>query len=292
MSGQTIPSWYLVGTADRIIPPAEQRIMARRAHAHTVEIRASHLSMISHPDAVTHLVEQAAHSTTSRVRSGRRSRPPPGAVTAGQRRQQELPWIFTSPAGHGSRHRREQGHRPRRDQGAGAARPRLGGVASVTDEDWTTALTINFLAAVRATRAALPHLLARGTGTIVTVSSVNSFLPDPLVVDYSAAKTALANFLKSLSKEVGPKGVRVNTVSPGPVATGLWLGDDGVAATVAKAAGGRPEDVAEHAAAASMTGRFTRPEEVADLVLLLASDRAGNVTGADFVIDGGLISTL
>ncbi len=174
----------------------------------------------------------------------------------------------------------------------GAVRPRLGGFLSVTDDDWAAAMTINFFAAVRTTRAALPHLLGRGAGTIVTICSVNSFLPDPLVIDYSAAKAALANFSKSLSKEVGPRGIRVNTVSPGPVATALWLGDDGVAATVARASGGDSGAVAEQAAKDSVTGRFTRPEEVADLVVLLASDRAGNVTGADFVIDGGLVTTL
>jgi NAD(P)-dependent dehydrogenase (short-subunit alcohol dehydrogenase family) len=126
----------------------------------------------------------------------------------------------------------------------------------------------------------------------VTTSSVNAFLPDPLVIDYSAAKAALANFCKALSKEVGPRGVRVNTVSPGPVATALWLGDGGVAQTVARATGAQPDAVAKQAAEQMVTGRFTRPQEVADLVLLLASDRAGNVTGADFVIDGGLITTL
>jgi NAD(P)-dependent dehydrogenase (short-subunit alcohol dehydrogenase family) len=174
----------------------------------------------------------------------------------------------------------------------GAVRPRPGGFLSVTDEDWLGALTINFLAAVRTTRAALPHLLDRGAGTIVTICSVNAFLPDPLVIDYCAAKAALANFSKALSKEVGPRGIRVNTVSPGPVSTGLWLGKDGVAETIAHASGGDPDAVARQAASGSVTGRFTHPEEVADLVLLLASDRAGNVTGADFVIDGGLITTL
>jgi len=72
----------------------------------------------------------------------------------------------------------------------GAVRPRTGGFLSITDDDWISALTINFLAAVRTTRAALPFLLHRGTGTIVTVASVNSWLPDPLVIDYSAAKAA------------------------------------------------------------------------------------------------------
>jgi NAD(P)-dependent dehydrogenase (short-subunit alcohol dehydrogenase family) len=174
----------------------------------------------------------------------------------------------------------------------GAVHPRPEGFLSLTDDDWTWAFTINFLAAVRTTRAALPHLLQRKASAIVTICSVNASLPDPLVIDYSAAKGALLNFCKSLSKELGPKGVRVNAVSPGPVSTGLWLAQDGVAATVAAATGGKADDVAERAAAQSVTGRFTSPEEVADLVLMLASDRAGNITGANFAIDGGLISTL
>src|SRR5205814_7945745 len=116
----------------------------------------------------------------------------------------------------------------------GAVRPRTGGFLSVTEDDWLSTLTITFLAAVRTTRAALPHLLDRGNGVIVTINSVNARLPDPLVIDYGAAKAALANFSKSLSKEVASRGVRVTTVSPGPVSTGLWLGTDGVAATVAR----------------------------------------------------------
>jgi NAD(P)-dependent dehydrogenase (short-subunit alcohol dehydrogenase family) len=138
----------------------------------------------------------------------------------------------------------------------------------------------------------VPELARRGGGSIVTISSVNASLPDPLVVDYSAAKAALTNFSKSLSKDVGPRGIRVNTISPGPVATALWLGENGVAQSVSHAGGGSPEEVAAAAAAASVTGRFTQPEEVADLVLVLASDRFGNVTGADFRIDGGLIDTI
>jgi NAD(P)-dependent dehydrogenase (short-subunit alcohol dehydrogenase family) len=174
----------------------------------------------------------------------------------------------------------------------GTVRTHLGGFLSITDDDWDRALTINFLAAVRTTRAALPNLIARGAGTIVTVSSVNSFLPDPNIVDYTAAKAALTNFSKALSKEMGPRGIRVNTVSPGPVTTALWLGDDGVAQTFAHATGVDAGAVAQGVADMSATGRFTTPEEVADLVVLLASDRAGNVTGSDFVIDGGLIATL
>ena len=121
---------------------------------------------------------------------------------------------------------------------------------------------------------------------------MNAALPDPAVIDYSAAKAALANFAKALSKEVGARGVRVNTVSPGPVATALWLGAGGVADTVAQATGLKPEEIVDKAAHDSVTGRFTRPDEVADLVLLLASDRSANVTGADITVDGGLIPTL
>jgi NAD(P)-dependent dehydrogenase (short-subunit alcohol dehydrogenase family) len=152
-------------------------------------------------------------------------------------------------------------------------------------------LNINLMSAVRATRSVLPAMLAAGKGAIVNICSVNSTLSDPAVIDYSAAKAALASFSKALSKEVGPSGVRVNTVSPGPVATDLWLGADGVAARVGRATGTSPEDVAGGAAGSMVTGRFTRPEEVADLVLLLASDVTGNVTGADIRIDGGLIPT-
>jgi NAD(P)-dependent dehydrogenase (short-subunit alcohol dehydrogenase family) len=173
----------------------------------------------------------------------------------------------------------------------GAATPRLAGFTAVTDEQWSTAYTLNLMAAVRTTRAALPMMMARGRGSILSTCSVNAFLPDPAVMDYSAAKAALRSFCKSLSKELGPTGIRVNTVSPGPVSTDLWLGHDGIAARVASSRGGDPGAVAAAAAGESVTGRFTRPEEVAALVTFLASDVAGNITGTDVVIDGGLIST-
>jgi NAD(P)-dependent dehydrogenase (short-subunit alcohol dehydrogenase family) len=173
----------------------------------------------------------------------------------------------------------------------GAAHPRPGGFLSITDDDWLETLMLDLMSTVRATRAALPHLIA-SRGTIVTVASVNATLPDPLVMDYSAAKAAVASFCKSLSKEVGPQGVRVNTISPGPVATDLWLGHGGVAETVGGAVGLAPEEIQKKAAGDSVTGRFSTPEEVATLVLMAASDKIGNVTGADFLIDGGLVGTL
>jgi NAD(P)-dependent dehydrogenase (short-subunit alcohol dehydrogenase family) len=174
----------------------------------------------------------------------------------------------------------------------GAVRPRVEGFLATTDADWDWTFTINLMAAVRATRAALPHLIETGNGRIVTVSSVNARLPDPLVIDYSAAKAALSSFGKALSKQVGALGVRVNSVSPGPVETPLWQGADGVAATVGAKQGVDAASVAASAAAQAATGRFTLPSEVADLVVFLASERSGNVTGADFLIDGGMTDVL
>jgi NAD(P)-dependent dehydrogenase (short-subunit alcohol dehydrogenase family) len=76
------------------------------------------------------------------------------------------------------------------------------------------------------------------------------------------------------------------------VATDLWLGREGVAATVSQATGANAADVQNQAAGTTATGRFSQPEEVADLILYLASDRSANITGSDFTIDGGLVPTL
>jgi len=173
----------------------------------------------------------------------------------------------------------------------GSAPARTGGFLSVSDADWARTIDLNLLAAVRMTRAVLPGMLAAGSGSIVTVASVNATLPDPMVIDYSAAKAALIAFSKALSKEIGGRGVRVNTVSPGPVETELWLGGGGVAATVSAAVGRQPSDIVAQAAASTVTGRFSRPDEVADVVLFLAGDRSGNITGSNFTIDGGLVPT-
>jgi NAD(P)-dependent dehydrogenase (short-subunit alcohol dehydrogenase family) len=135
-------------------------------------------------------------------------------------------------------------------------------------------------------------MVEQGGGAIVNVCSVNAFYqPDAATIDYGAAKAALLNLSKSLSQEFGPNGIRVNCVSPGPVGTDLWLGEHGVAETVAAATGADADSVREAVTAGIATGRFTTPAEVATLVALLASARTANVTGADFVIDGGLVKT-
>ena len=92
------------------------------------------------------------------------------------------------------------------------------------------------MAAVRTTRAAIPGYRARRRQRRHD-PSVNAYMPDPVVVDYAAAKAAVWNLSKALSKEFGAQGIRFNTISPGPVATPLWLGEHGVAATVAKSMG-------------------------------------------------------
>lgn len=175
---------------------------------------------------------------------------------------------------------------------AGAVTPRPGGFVSVTDEDWNAAWSLGMMAAVRTTRAAIPGMTARGSGSIVTIGSVNAFYPDPGIPDYCAVKAALTNLTKALSKELGPKGVRANSVSPGPVSTDLWFGDGGVADVIGKSSGASAQEVADGAVAGTATGRFTTPDEVADLVVFLASDRAANITGADMTIDGGFITTV
>ena len=113
------------------------------------------------------------------------------------------------------------------------------------------------------------------------------------MIDYGAAKAALLNCHKALSQELGPQGIRVNSVSPGPVATDLWLGDHGVAATVGAGDRRRRRHARERIAAVGgmPTGRFTTPEEVATLVALLASAADRERDRLNYVIDGGLIKT-
>jgi NAD(P)-dependent dehydrogenase (short-subunit alcohol dehydrogenase family) len=155
----------------------------------------------------------------------------------------------------------------------GGLRRRLNGFLNVTDDDFEWALLMNFFINLRATRAALTMMVQQGAGTIINITSVNAFYqPDVATVDYGAAKAAVVNVTKSLAQEFGPSGIRINAVSPGPVS------DERLPSR-------RPGD-------GSATGRTTTPAEVAALVVFLASDRAANITGANYVIDGGHVKAV
>ncbi|MEU5565859.1 oxidoreductase [Micromonospora musae] len=179
--------------------------------------------------------------------------------------------------------------------GLAGGSPRLGGFLSVSDADWISSFELNLLSAVRATRVAVPALLERGGGAIVNVGSVNALLPDPGVVDYSATKAALTNLAKSLSAEFASQGIRVNTVSPGPVATPFWTAPGALGEQLATAfgtdMGGAMRAMADGLGGIKL-GRFGTAEEIAHLVVFLASPAASWMTGSDVVIDGGLVKTL
>lgn len=167
------------------------------------------------------------------------------------------------------------------------------GFLSVDDAHWDHVIELNLMSAVRATRAALPSLLER-QGAIVNIASANARMAQPVVVAYAAAKAALLNLGKALAEEFGPQGVRVNTISPGPVLTGMWTEEDSPGAAIARAVGLDRTQLAEQfpGMAGMTSGRFADAREVAALVLLLASDAAPSVRGADLVIDGGALKTI
>ncbi len=169
------------------------------------------------------------------------------------------------------------------------------GFLAVEDDMWQEVWDLNFMSAVRLTRAALPSLLAEGGGAIVNMASINARLPGAGVVDYSCAKAALVNLTKTLALEFGPAGVRVNSVSPGPVRTGLWLDEGGLGDRLATAMGTDREsamDLMVESLGGIPLGRFGEPDEIAGLVAFLAGPQGSYINGADYVIDGGLVKSL
>ncbi len=173
----------------------------------------------------------------------------------------------------------------------GATLPRFSFMAG-DDADWQSMFELNLFSAVRAVRAAVPCMLERGGGAVVNVSTGSARAPGAMNADYAAAKAGLTVLTKALSEEYAPQGIRVNTVSPGPVRTPWWT-DEGGAADVLAAAFGTDRDsllttVAPEAMHLS-TGRRVDPQEVADVIVLLASPRSASTTGADVAVDAGFL---
>jgi NAD(P)-dependent dehydrogenase (short-subunit alcohol dehydrogenase family) len=167
------------------------------------------------------------------------------------------------------------------------------GFLDADDAEWARMFDINVLATVRATRAALPSLIQR-QGAIVNVSSIIAQMPGGLPAAYCSAKAALTALGKSLAEEFGPGGVRVNTISPGLVRTPVYEDPDGPVGKMAAEAGISLAEFVQQLAKAQniTTGRMTEAEEVAALIAFLLSYAAGNITGANYVIDGGTTKTV
>lgn len=168
-----------------------------------------------------------------------------------------------------------------------------GGFVALTDEHWMAELNLNLLATVRLDRLLIPQMLERRAGAVVHVTSIQSVLPLPeATTAYASAKAALRTYSKSLSKELGPKGVRVNVVSPG------WIMTDSSVDLLQRlqAANGGTIEAARQVVLDSLggipIGRAAEPHEVADLIAYLASDRAAAIHGAEFTIDGGTVPTV
>ena len=175
---------------------------------------------------------------------------------------------------------------------AGGTETKPGGFEVLTDEDWQRILEVNLLAAVRLDRAFLPGMIERKSGVVIHISSVAHRLPFPnSTLAYAAAKAALTTYGKGLAKAVAPKGVRVTTISPGFIETS---GAKGMIADISRGSG-ISEDAARRRIMDMLggipIGRTGRPEEVAELVAFLASDRGAFISGADYIIDGGTMPT-
>ena len=175
--------------------------------------------------------------------------------------------------------------------GGGSAPP--GGFALLTSELWNRTLELNLLGAVRLDRGLVPKMIDAGQGAIVHVTSIQRKMPlYDATLAYAAAKAALATYSKGLAKELAPHGIRVNTVAPGMMQT------DGLESLIDRISKGRgiDRDAALRQIMDSLggipIGRPSKPEEVAELIAFLVSDRASTITGAEHVIDGGTLPTI
>lgn len=168
-----------------------------------------------------------------------------------------------------------------------------GGFAALTDERWLDELNLNLLSAVRLDRALVPGMIAHAKGVVIHISSIQRKLPLPeSTTAYAAAKAALTTYSKALSKELGPKGVRVTSISPGWIYT---TASEDLVKRIAES-GGTTEEAARQSILASLggipIGRPAWPWEIAELVAFLASGRAASIHGTEYVIDGGTLPVI
>jgi len=167
----------------------------------------------------------------------------------------------------------------------------LHNLLDLPDSAWEHTFNLHFYSALRVSRAALPSLIERH-GTIINVSSTGARLAGPGPFDYNASKAALNALTKVIAEQFGAEGVRAITVSPGPVATGVWTDPDGPIARLAEQNGVDHQEFADQLLSnfGATTGRITTPEEVARLIAFIASPN--NITGAEYLIDGGVVKTI
>lgn len=162
----------------------------------------------------------------------------------------------------------------------------------LTEDDWREQHEVHVLAPMRLMRLAAPLMAARGWGRIVNVASSSGKRPSAANMAYSVAKAGQLSLSRAFADVYAKDGVLVNAVTPGPTATGLWTGDGGLADQAAAASGTTRDEALAAAAEKIPRGRLGDVQDVADVVVFLCSERAGNVAGAAWSADGGSVNII
>jgi len=162
----------------------------------------------------------------------------------------------------------------------------------LTDEDWNGQWELHVLASMRLMRAFAPGMAERGWGRIVNVASSAGKRPSLTNAAYSVTKAAQLSLSRVFADTYAAKGVLVNAVAPGAVASSLWMADGGLADQTAAAKGLSRQEAIEAQEAKVPVGRFATEDEIASVVAFLCSERASIVAGAAWSVDGGTVATI